>query len=218
MFFEQGNPSTNRAKIIVLEGKLKRVVYGIQFNPVEYTVESTNNYESKKLIRLKDVLTQYNGGERSDLTLELMFDSTDLGVDVHDMIFPLIKISRVDAELHAPPPCLFIWGKFIFKGVVSKLTKQYIFFYASGIPGRVKVTLTLKPYKTPDEILANNEMHSSDLSKLRRVDEGDNLWLMAFREYENSGDWRLIAKKNDIENPLLLENGIELILPPKDET
>jgi len=214
------NTKTNQAYIEILEGtykddKKKNRIY-LQFNPEHYSVDKTNNYESKKLIGLKDVITQFKGGSDSDLMLELLFDSTDTGEDVRDMIKPLSRISDMDKELHAPPPCRFVWAGNLLTGVVSKLNKKFTFFYQNGTPARVRITLTLKPYKTLKEIKSKNKKHSSDISKKRSLTSADNLWLLAHKEYGDASFWRVIAKENEIDNPLEIENGKELLLPPKE--
>lgn len=210
----------SKAYIEILEGtyknnKAKKRIY-LQFNPEAYSLDSTNNYESKKLIGLKDEITQFKGGSQSDLQLDILFDSTDTGEDVRDTIKPLSLISDIDPELHAPPPCLFVWAGSVFKGVVTQLNKKFTFFYHDGTPARVKIRLILKPYKTPQEIKSEHKKHSSDITKKRVLTHADNLWLMAYKEYGDASFWRLIATKNKIDNPLIIENGRDLLLPPKE--
>jgi hypothetical protein len=146
-----------------------------------------------------------------------MFDSTSLGKDVRELLKPLEMIQNIDSELHAPPPCRFLWGSFSFDGIVSKMKKDFTYFYHDGIPARAKVSITLKPYQAINEMSAKLDLHSSDISKERVLNEGDSLFLMGYREYKSSSAWRLIAEANDIENPLLIPSGTKVLLPSKDK-
>ena len=210
------NTKSNKASILILEGIHKDKEILLQFNPVDYAINKSNNFETKKLIGMQDFITQFKGGEEKDLSLELLFDSTDTGEDVRDLIKPLAMITDIDPELHAPPPCQFVWAGSILKGVVTQLNKKFVFFYQNGTPARVKVTLTLKPYKTLKEIEAQTIKHSSDLTKKRILKGGDDIWLLSYREYGDSSYWRLIARHNNINDPLNIENGKQLFLPPKE--
>jgi len=207
---------TKKAKIVILEGTNKGKTINLQFNPSEYTLERISKFDKKFLITRENFKTQYKGGEESDLTLEFLFDTTETGKDVRSEIEPLMLLVTKDPELHAPPPCAFIWGSFVFKGVVSKLSKKFTFFFEDGTPARVRVTITFIPFKTLEEIESEERTHSADLTKKRILKEGDNLWLLAYREYGDPSFWRLIAKANEIDDPRRVEIGKELILPPRE--
>lgn len=207
----------SKARFTVLEGEHKFQEIFLQFNPAGYSVEENNEFSEKKLMGLKGVIHQFTGSKKADLSLELMFDSTTLGVDVRDLLKPLDTIFEIDRELHAPPPCRFVWGSFSYEGIVSSLKKDFTYFYHDGIPGRVKLSVTLKPYKPIEEMSALLDLHSSDISKTRTMSEGDSLFLMAHREYQSVSSWRLIAEANGIDDPLDIAAGEELLLPAKDK-
>jgi len=207
--------SFSKAKFTILAGTNKSKDILLQYNPSNYSVEDNNEFSEKKLGGIKSSVHQFTGSKKSDLTLELMFDSTSLGKDVRELLKPLDMIQGIDSELHAPPPCRFIWGSFSFDGIVSKLKKDFTYFYHDGIPARAKLSLTLKPYQSIDEMSAKLDLHSSDISKERILKEGDSLFLMGHREYNSSASWRLIAEANDIENPLLVPSGTKVLLPSK---
>ncbi len=209
--------SDTKAKFIVLDGERKGTEVPLQFNPSNYTVEVNNEFGEKRLMGLKGVIHQFTGNKRSDLSLDLLFDATDEGGDVRRKIEPLLRLGEIDRELHAPPPCRFVWGTFGFDGIVSQIKREFTFFYHDGTPGRVKLTVTLKPYRPLDETKAALDLHSSDISKERILAEGDSIFLMAAREYNSPQEWRRIAEANAIDDPLALRPGIRLLVPPGDE-
>jgi nucleoid-associated protein YgaU len=108
-------------------------------------------------------------------------------------------------------------GDFKMIAVVSKLSKKFTYFYHNGTPARARVSLILKPYKTTKQIVAETKKQSSDLTKQRITKSGDNIWLLADREYEDPRCWRDIAKANDIDDPRSVEMGRNLTLAPRRE-
>jgi nucleoid-associated protein YgaU len=49
------------------------------------------------------------------------------------------------------------------------------------------------------------------------VTAGDTLQSIAYREYRNPNLWRAIAEANDIDDPLRLPSGTQLLLPAPPE-
>ncbi|WP_457593482.1 CIS tube protein [Hydrogenimonas sp.] len=207
----------SKAKFVVLKGEEEGSEVYLQFNPSSYSFEESNEFSEKKLMGLKGVIHQFTGSKTADLSLDLLFDSTSGGGDVRNLLKPLEKLAAIDRELHAPPPCRFIWGSFSYDGIVTGLKREFTYFYQSGIPGRVKVALTLKPYKKVEEMVAQLDLHSSDISKERVLKEGDSIFLLAYREYKQPAEWRRIAKANGIDDPLKIKVGARVLLPPKDK-
>ena len=50
-----------------------------------------------------------------------------------------------------------------------------------------------------------------------QVVAGDSLPLLAWREYGDPTAWRAIAEANEIDDPMILPPGAELLLPGLDE-
>jgi nucleoid-associated protein YgaU len=210
------NKEPRKAYIEILKGSKKGEEISLQFNPSEYSIERINTFKEKKLKNLKNMKKQFQEGKESDISLNILFDSTDDGTDVRDKIEKFSWLIDIDPEIHAPPPCMFIWAKFKVIAVVTKLTKKFTYFYQDGVPARVRISLTLKPYKTTKEIEAETKKHSADLTKVRAVNnEGDNIWLMAHREYEDPRLWRSIANANEIDDPRVIDYGRKLVIPPR---
>lgn len=207
---------SEKAKFIILDGKKNRKEFFVQFNPPSLSIEHTNEFSEKKLMGLKGVVNQFTGSKESDLSLELLYDSTNKGNDVRENIKDLDLIVNIDSQLHSPPPCQFKWNKITFNGIVSSYKKEFTFFYADGTPARAKVNLVLKPYTNIELMSKNLDLQSSDISKKRVLIQGDTIFDMAYREYKSTAMWRVIAQANNIDDPLNIEYGTELILPSKD--
>jgi nucleoid-associated protein YgaU len=89
-------------------------------------------------------------------------------------------------------------------------------FLPEGIPARATLSVTLKEYKEVDIQVKEIAYESADLTKRWVVKQGDSLWSIAAKEYGNPADWRLIAEVNKIDNPRILNPGIELVIPLKE--
>jgi len=202
-----------KAKFIILEGKNKKEFF-VQFNPPSLSLEQTNEFSEKQLTGL--FANQYTGTKKSDLSLELLYDSTSKGNDVRENLKDLDLLVKFDSEVHSPPPCQFKWNEITYDGIVSSYKKEFTFFYADGTPARAKVNLVLKPYVDIEKIAKEADKQSSDISKKRVLIQGDTIFDMAYREYKDISMWRVIAQANNIDDPLNIKYGTELLLPSKD--
>jgi hypothetical protein len=202
------------------------------FNPKELSIEKSNQFAEVNIPGLSSPLIQFVHGNGRTLTLDLFFDTYEKGTDVREFTDRItgwdagIMLSKlpdkpkglmdIDSELHAPPVCQFIWGKFLFPCIIERITKKFTMFLPEGIPVRATLSVTLKEYREVDVQIKEIDTHSADLAKMWTVTQGDNLWSIAAREYGNPADWRLIAEANDIDNPRILYPGQNLRIPVKE--
>jgi nucleoid-associated protein YgaU len=199
------------------------------FNPEQLTVEKSNEFKEMDIPGLPSPVFQFVKGNARSLTLDLFFDTYELGLDVRvftdritgwdaGSIFSKLPtfakgLMDIDSDLHAPPVCLFIWGAYIFECIITSTTKKFTMFLPIGIPVRATVSVTMKEYRELESMTKELDLHSADITKSHVVNEGDSLWAIAAKEYGDPKLWRKIADANDIDNPRLLEPGAELIIP-----
>ncbi len=186
----------------------------VLFNPTEYSIEKSNQFQSTAIPGLQVPVTSFVSGNAATLNMDLFFDSYEKGTDVRNYSGKLTAMLDIDRGLHAPPVCKFIWGKLEFKAVLERVNQRFTMFLDSGIPVRATLSVTFREYKTITEQLQSPPRQSADRTKHRVVKQGDSLWLLADREYGDPGLWRMIAEANNINNPRLLEAGREIIIPP----
>lgn len=201
------------------------------FNPKELSVEKSNQYAEVNIPGLSSPLLQFVKGNARSVTMDLFFDTYEDGTDVRqstDLITgwdagsiqsrlsPTKGLMDIDSDLHAPPVCIFIWGDFSFQCIIEKVSKKFTMFHPDGFPVRATLNVTLKEYKEVDVQVKEISAQSADLTKRWVVTLGDSLWFIAFKEYGDPGDWRLIANANNIDNPRILNPGQELIIPIKE--
>ena len=211
----------SKARLVPVGSKSGAAPFEFMFNP--------DNIQMRKIVQVIESpeqgqdqgRIQFKSGKAWELTLpELIFDTYESKEDVRKVfIAKLEEFVYVDAEAHAMPRLLFEWGEFRpdFELVATALDVRYEMFLANGTPVRAKVKLTLKSYETEkkrQDASQDNALHSPDHARIYTVRRGDNLSLISQHAYDTPTEWRRIAEYNDIEDPLRLEPGARLLLPP----
>ena len=120
----------------------------VQFNPTSLKLER-NNDTSTGATTLAQRRQQPNEGHVT-LSLELVFDTAEGGpdgkpMDVRILTAGLRKFAEPD-PLHpkdARPQLRFVWGRFTFTGVVSRIGEELDYFDFDGTALRAKVSLSL---------------------------------------------------------------------------
>ena len=213
-------------KLIIIRGRFAGPVvvfnpqesFSVPFNPTEYSTEKRSQYSEAAIPGLGSPVIQYGHGDAQTLSIELLLDTyTTPHAKKEDVREKYIKTLEsflaVDGELHAPPPCKVVWGSLEFVGVLESLRKNYVLFTEDGIPVRARATLSWKEYQSAEMQLMETPRFSPDRRKRHLLREGDSLWQLAYDYYGDVSCWKLIAEANDIDNPLTLDNGAELIIP-----
>ncbi|SRR5436190_1039079 len=185
----------------------------VMFNPPEYQIQKTNQFAEVGIPGLGSSLLQFVRGSAETLTLELFFDSTDIGQDVRTFTAPVVAFTSLNARTHAPPRLMFIWGSLIFPCVLESVTQKFDYFGANGRPLRARLTVSLKGSDLLDKLLAGVPLESADRTKVRVIKTGDTLQGIAAQEYEDPRLWRVIAEANNVDNPLTARPGQSMIIP-----
>lgn len=185
----------------------------VMFNPPEYSLQKSNQFAEVAIPGLGSSLLQFVKGNVQVLTMDLFFDTTDTGVDVRTFTELVVGLTAVNAQTHAPPRLLFVWGSLVFPCILESLTQRFDYFNAAGMPLRARLTVALKGYDVLESLLANIPLESADRVKSWVVKTGDTLQGVAAQEYEDATKWRPIAQASNIDNPLILEPGQQLTIP-----
>jgi hypothetical protein len=186
----------------------------VLFNPSEYSIDRENKYAYHIMPGLSAPITQFISGDASILSMELFFDTYEAQTDVRDHTKLIYALLDVDSDSHTPPVCKFIWGSVNFRGFMEKVSQRFTMFLDSGIPVRAILNVQIRSYQTVSEQLQEIPRQSSDRTKQRVLKQGEQLWMLASREYEDPGRWREIAIANNIDNPRLVQTGSKVIVPP----
>jgi Contractile injection system tube protein/LysM domain len=181
----------------------------VMFNPKEFSIHKTVQWEPHKAPGLDVPEQEFTSGNPSILIVELFFDTYEAKTSVHEHTDKLKLLALVDVDKHRPPLVMFSWGKVTFKGVVETLNLRYTMFLSNGTACRAVANLTIKEADT-----AKAELQSPDHTKRRTLKTGETLALIAYEEYDDAGEWRRIADANGIVDPKDVKPGTVLTLPP----
>jgi nucleoid-associated protein YgaU len=77
--------------------------------------------------------------------------------------------------------------------------------------------VSISEFQTIKEQKIYIKFESSDRTKVRVINQGDQLWHLSAKEYDDRTLWRVIAEANKIENPRLLASGLRVLLPPLEK-
>ncbi len=210
-----------KAVLEILDGKPENKNIEVMFNPESYNISYGASYSEKKIAGLDGPISQYISGESMTLDMTLYFDTyvpptpfeEESGTSVAAETKKLSQLLFIDGDLHRPPTVKFHWGTLQFKGIVTSVKENYTMFLADGTPVRAKVDISFKSLLDPDAAKRKSPFESPDRTKVRIIQEKEQLWNYAWAEYGDAGKWREIARANNIMNPLELEAGTKIKLP-----
>jgi hypothetical protein len=196
--------------------------FEVLFNPTEYTIEDGSKWQDQPSNRRRPEL-QYTGGDRKRLTMELFFDTYEAKADVrkHTAEFAKLLLVTIDDGNNGkrPPIVEVVWGTnnphsgFPFRGVLETLKQQFTLFNGDGVPVRAKLNVTFKEYSLPKEELQREPRRGSFPEQTYTTKSGDTLSGIAAALLQDPLKWRLIAARNRIYNPRIVEPGKLLIIP-----
>lgn len=223
---------TTKGRLVVQEGAQKDQAVEFMFNPTEYSISKSNKWELKANKSGNVPKWEFGGGDPRQLQLELFFDAymPRSGVqptDVRKATNQLFNFMMIDSQLKSkspnskmgqPPKCRLYWGqdaKNHFDCYIMSCQIKYTMFNESGIPIRATATLQLKEVRDSAELLPTNPTSQGEPGRRAyMVQEGDRLDWIAYQEYGNATMWRRIAEANRITDPLDLQPGTVLAIPP----
>lgn len=185
--------------------RLPGAVLPVQFNPTELS----DGYKSQ----FKNQSTSEDGGKhyvqttRDNFTVKLYYDASDATTpilrNVLKQTLPLKLLTTptiLYPDVKVPPICTFIWGTFIYRGLIQSYKENFSYFTPEGFPMRAEVSLTFEAIKDKRE---QNEASPEKNSRvIRTVKEGDRLDIIAFDVYGDATLWPLIAEANNITDPI----------------
>jgi hypothetical protein len=197
-----------------------RQVLACYFNPTEYSLSKSNEWQYKNVPGTSFTKPTFTGGQPRQMELSLLFDQSfpPYTMTVRAATAALLDAMEVPSGQSGgtptaePPLVTFQWGPVIFVGAMTSLTCAYKLFRPDGEPIRADVKLTLK--QAAATIKGQNPTTRAQAGfSLHTVKDGDTLPSISYRAYGDATRWRLIAEANGVDNPLHLRRGSSLSLP-----
>jgi nucleoid-associated protein YgaU len=195
-----------------------------RFNPKDYAVQKSANWERKPTTGNEQAaIPEFTGANPKSLTLEVFLDASESPsgsvVKDIDLLFGCCSPTPQTMGQNKPKPpfVLFGWGTTMhFVACVKSVNAKYTLFRYDGTPIRATCSLTLEeiPTETPRQ---NPTSGGLAARRTHMVVDGDSLASIAYREYGTPTLWRALAEANDIDDPLRLRTGRNLLIPPATE-
>jgi hypothetical protein len=186
----------------------------VQFNPKELSLSKSVPWEPQASSGADVPEQQFNTGQGRTLSFELYFDRFEENADITGEVKGIEAMAQINGDLHRPPIVTFVYGVFNFQGVFKEVQTRFTMFLDTGSPCRATVSCTLQEYENLQSQGRRSPQQSPDHAKLRRLKRGETLHSIAATEYDDASEWRRIADANGIDNPMDLEPGMQLLIPP----
>jgi hypothetical protein len=199
-------------KLLITIEHTGRVIPAL-FNPEEYTLSKDNNYASQTIPGLSGPILQFVNGNQRTLDMELFFDTTAQRSDVRAFTNQVADLLKIDPDLHAPPVLLVSWGSLSLRCVLARVSQKFVQFLEDGRPVRARLTVTFNEFLDPEREAKEINRQTADFTKAHVTGTGETLEGIAARYYQNPFAWRAIALANELDNPLMIEAGMELQIP-----
>ena len=199
---------------VIVPAKTPRTIIPLRFNPTEYQMQKGNAFQEIPIPGLESPPIQYIRGNSEKLSVECLADTSDSLEDVREkFVQPVRALLNIEEELHAPPIVAFTWDREVFRGVLESVQVTYTLFSPEGVPLRAKMGLTFKEYRSVEVQVKERPKASPDFDKAYLVHAGDTLERIAGAVYKDPGNWRVIARRNGIDDPRRLVPGTTLTIP-----
>ncbi len=183
------------------------------FNPKEYSLDKQVGWDAEKAF--SDAPNpEFKQPNPMTLSVTLQFDTYEERVSVRDKWVRQIEsltmmkkqlspnASAKDKAENRPPTILFVWGRFVFKGVIETLGQKYTMFLSDGTPVRAECALKIRNV-LDFAIDSGKDQSFSKTAESQQVSVGpnDRLDLIAAKHLGDAGRWAEIAAYNDIVDP-----------------
>ncbi len=143
--------AVEKAYLKVVKGAGENTRVDVDFNPqsLQITYRSSGpdgSQQTEKQIP-KQGATKQPTGNVTEVSMDLLFDTTQTGKDVRDTTIKVADMLQAGIRSGQPsadvPLVLFHWGTFIFKGNVTSVSETIDFFSEQGVPLRSTVKLSM---------------------------------------------------------------------------
>jgi hypothetical protein len=212
---------------------LSALILTPMYNPTSLTLGLQNQFDLEVDMGKGDSEQKFIARRARTLSnIELFFDGTGaaptansgigintvFGKNIYLQIQTFQKLAMgIEAKIHRPPFFLFVWGTFVFPGVITKMDINYNLFDSNGVPIRAKVTLTVEEHISASNLNRVLRLLSPDLSQSRIVKAGDTLPNLAKEIYDDETLFLELAKANGLKNYRKLKPGQTIIFPPVEK-
>lgn len=205
-------------------GGLSKTELKCRYNPTSISWEGSAEYKSTVGKGYKHApKVEFVGVRSRHLKTELFLDGRETGsADVSDDVDTLLTWLKptpdsMDKKKGQPPVIIFQWGKKqSFEAHLTSVSAKYEMFERDGTPLRARVNIDLEEAhaEAPKQ---NPTSGSLNGNRTHLMAAGDSLHSVAYRNYGDPTLWRGLAAYNDIDDPMRVWPGTEILVPTLDD-
>jgi hypothetical protein len=210
--------------------------FKVMYNPNTFSISHANSFDKAEEMTTGTAVQKFLKRTPRTLTMEIFFDGTGGSpatkhpgvkfgenvldneiskVPVHTQVEGFLEVAyRINSDKHRSAFLVFVWGPFIFPGVLESANLSYSLFDSTGNPLRAKISITVKEHVGADKLKFELKLASPDLTQFRIVTAGDNLPNLAKKIYGDEKLYMEVARVNNLQNYRKLVPGTELRFPP----
>lgn len=197
--------------------------FAVPINPEQYTQNYEVKLETTTAGGSQGTDPRYEYSVPPELKLDFVLDGTGAiagygqqDKDVPAQVTALMEVVyQMHGEIHQPKFLKVQWGnRPIFDCVLKNIQINYTLFKPDGTPLRAKVSTTFTSYVEPERRVRTEDKRSPDLTKVRKVKEGDRLDYLVYDMYKDPSLYLEIARANNLVNFRKLQTNKDLIFPP----
>jgi hypothetical protein len=192
-----------------------------KYNPEQFTLSKQTDWDNPG-VRLQSEWAEptYRSTSPARLSLEIFFDAfEEVFGDVSTDVAVLIDWTKPGPS-NKPPLLEFRWGvSNVLQGMkfyLESVSATYTMFRVDGTPIRATCDITLIEWTNP---ASRQNPTSGGLPGLEThvLIDGETLHSVAWARYGEAGFWRALADFNGIDDPMRVEPGTALLIPPRRE-
>lgn len=186
----------------------------VMYNPEEFKLDQGNNFAEVGIPGLDAPPIQYVRGKARTLTMDLFFDTYEVGEDVRIHTGRVVRLLDKLPQTQAPPVLLFSMGQFHFECVLVDAGQRFTMFVRDGTPVRSVLSVRFQEF-----VRAESEVEQGLFVRpplLHNMTQGQTLSSLAAIYLGDPGRWREIARANDIDDPFHIPAGRPLVIPGGD--
>lgn len=201
------------------------------FVPEKLTLRKTAQWNAQTRVGSSIDRPNFTRSMAGTLRIMLWLDATEVpGRDVQGDAERLLKLMKPKTSLsngaqgggqskstqHRPPTCTFHWGATLsFECVLSNVTVTFLLFDNSGRPLRATADCTFTQVKADDDFGFQNPTSGGRTGeRIHRLTPRETLDQVAYNAFGKTSLWRELAAFNGIDDPLRLQAGDSILLPP----
>jgi nucleoid-associated protein YgaU len=195
-----------------------------QFNPKELQIQQQTEWEQKPAKGAKKASPpEWKGAKPKAFSVEMLLDNTEprIKVDLEGIVKKLfdavIQDPNTSGKNKSAPFVKFGWGtQKPILAIVKQVQVKYTLFTAEGTPLRALCTVQMEEYPRANGP-TNPSSGGDPARRAHTILQGESLPGIAYREYGTPGLWRALADVNGIDDPMRLQPGRRLLVPPPEE-